>query len=335
MKAERDGDIFIASNAEELYEQSGYGRVLRDKTLRLDAKEALYLAARGKLDIGKSSYDKLLSEFSKQDGFLRSFIVYRDIRERGYVITTGAKDFRIFPRGQKPGKGHSKFLMRVMSERDLIDFSEIIQEATTSANMRKQFILAVLDDEHEITYYEIRLVHQKPSEIKEIPNNLRSEIAGLPSFISEDGKGTAETLENLWFGTMLGPDKLFLSPIETAWLLKNGYLKTNPEISPEDYISLASERDSEFYIKLVLYSHLRDLGYYPRSGYKYGHHFRVYTKADNHSEMLAHAVDSASSKSMSEISKSVRLAHSVKKRMIFACIDGKNITEVEFARIKM
>jgi len=38
---------------------------------------------------------------------------------------------------------------------------------------------------------------------------------------------------------------------------------------------------------------------------------------------------------MSAVSRSVRLAHSVKKKMLFACIYNTDIRYVEFARIKL
>lgn len=312
----------------------GYGRTDKNGNLRLDAKEALYLIARGKLEVEGYDFDKLLSECSKTPGFLRNFIVYRDIRERGYVITTGPQDFRIFPRGQKPGKGQSRYLMRVISERDPIDFSAVLADAKASANMRKQFVLAVLDDEHELTYYEIRIGQKPPAEKKEIPK-AKAVLVGIPCFVKNDETGIAEKLRELWLGTMLDSSRLFLSPVETAWLLKQELLELTPKMTFEEYSNLARAADIEFTEKLTLYSYLKELGFYPRSGYKYGHHFRVYTKEGQHSEMLAHAVSSNTRLPMSEISRSVRMSHSVKKKMIFACADEDKITEIEFARIKM
>ncbi|HKM42191.1 MAG TPA: tRNA-intron lyase [Methanocorpusculum sp.] len=336
MKAEFDGTQVIApSEALPLYEQSGYGRPDKSGTLRLDPKEALYLMARGKIEIPGLSFDTLLTECAKTPGFLRNFVVYRDIRERGYVVTTGPQDFRVFPRGLRPGKGQSRYLMRVLSERDLVDFGAIIRDAVTSANMRKQFIMAVLDDEHELTYYEVRIGAPNPAELKEIPRGIHAKIAGIPSYVVEDENGTAEKLKNLWLGTSLDGVRLFLSPLETAWLLETGHLETDPIMTAEEYISLAASADSEFPDKLTLYRYLKNLGFFPRSGYKYGHHFRVYTESGKHSEMLAHAVPFGTLMSMSAISRSVRLAHSVKKKMLFASISGTEITEVEFARMKM
>ncbi len=337
MKAEFDGTQVIApSEALPLYEQSGYGRPDKSSgSLRLDPKEALYLMARGKIEIPGLSFDTLLTECAKTPGFLRNFVVYRDLRERGYVVTTGPQDFRVFPRGLRPGKGQSRYLMRVLSERDLVDFAAIIKDATTSANMRKQFILAVLDDEHELTYYEIRIGSPTAAKPMEIPYDIHAKIAGIPSYVTEDGDNITEKLKNVWLGTMLDGTRLFLSPLETAWLMETGHLETEPVMTVDEYVKLAASADSEFMDKLTLYRHLKNLGFSPRSGYKYGHHFRVYTESGKHSEMLAHVVPVGTLMSMSAISRSVRLAHSVKKKMFYASISETEITEVEFARMKM
>ncbi len=336
MKAKFDGKYCYApKEAQTLYEQNGYGRKEKDGSLRLDTKEALYLIARGKLEIPGYTFDSLLTECAKVPGFLRNFIVYRDIRERGYVITTGPQDFRIFPRGQRPGKGNSRYLMRVLSERDIIDFASVIADAKAAANMRKLFVIAVLDDEHELTYYEVRLTREEVRETEEIHAGLSANLAGVPAYVTETGDGETSYLMENWFGTMMDTTRLFLAPLETAWLLENGKLTLNPPMSAEEYISLAQAGDAEFSEKFILYCWFKALGVYPRSGYKYGHHFRVYTAKGAHSEMLAHAVPAGTKLSMSEISRSVRLAHSVRKKMLFASISGEEITAVEFARLKM
>jgi tRNA-intron endonuclease len=51
--------------------------------------------------------------------------------------------------------------------------------------------------------------------------------------------------------------------------------------------------------------------------------------------MLVHAVAAEDKVPMSSISRSVRLAHSVKKKMLFAAQDTTGIQYVEFARIKL
>jgi tRNA-intron endonuclease len=51
--------------------------------------------------------------------------------------------------------------------------------------------------------------------------------------------------------------------------------------------------------------------------------------------MLVHAVATAGAMPMSTISRSVRLSHSVKKKMLFGCVHTAGIHYIEFARIKL
>jgi tRNA-intron endonuclease, archaea type len=157
VKAIFDGTIVrMGKDGKTLYEQSGYGRPETDG-LRLSQQEALFLVHRRKIEVPDYTFDTLFARFAEEPSFMRSFLVYRDLRERGYVVQAGPHDFRVFRRGEKPGKGESLYLVRVLSERDPIQFEKLIGEVTASRNMRKQYVLAVVDDEEELTYYEIKL----------------------------------------------------------------------------------------------------------------------------------------------------------------------------------
>ena len=341
MKAQFDGTQILAPpEAKVFYDQNGYGRVEKTGNIRLAVVEALYLIARGKIQIDGWSFDSLLPESAASPGFLRKFIVYRDIRERGFVITTGPQDFRVFPRGQRPGHGQSKYLLRVLSARDMVDLSVVLSEAQTAANMRKQFLLAVVDDEHELTYYEIRITRPSAkdavlsSNLEDLPH-ISATLAGTPAYVVEDGSGITELLKNNWYGTMLDANRLFLAPVEVCWLLESGKLRLTPEMTAEEYEVLAAAYDPEFSDKMTVYRYFRSVGWSPRTGYKYGHHFRVYTEDGKHSEMLVHACTHNTSMPMSLISRSVRLAHSVKKKMLFACMENDEVVFIEFARMKL
>jgi tRNA-intron endonuclease len=317
-----------------LYEQGGFGRK-EGKSLRLAPQEAIYLLQRGKIEIEGFDLDQFLAIFAGQPNVVRSFLVYRDIRERGYAVQTGPHDFRVFRRGQRPGKGESVYLVRVVSERDPIRFNELIKEVTTAHNMRKQYVLAVVDDEDELTYYEIKI--QKLSENP--PGMQFPPIAGVPAGKSVMVKTPAGSpFEQAWFGSRLDEFRLLFSPLETFYLASAGVLSVtaNEKKVPVDEIfQRAQESDSEFSHKAKVYTDLRHRGYVPKTGYKFGHHFRVYSGGKAHSEMLVHAMETDAGLPMSTISRSVRLAHSVKKKMLFACVYTSGIQYVEFARIKL
>ncbi|MDR0439352.1 MAG: tRNA-intron lyase [Methanocalculaceae archaeon] len=341
MKAQFDGKQVLAPpEAKIFYEQNGYGRVEKTGNLRLAVEEALYLIARGKIQIDGWSFDSLLAESAVSPDFLRKFIVYRDIRDRGFVVTTGPQNFWAFPRGQRPGHGQSKYLLRVLSERDIVDLSVILRETQTALNMRKQYLLAVVDDEHELTYYEIRITRLVAkevigySEFENIPN-ISATLTGMPAYVVEDGTGVTVTLRNSRYGTMLDTTRLFLAPVEICWLLESGKLALTPGMTAEDYEAFVATYDPEFTDKMTVYRYFRSIGWSPRTGYKYGHHFRVYTEDGKHSEMLVHACAHNPVMSMRVISRSVRLAHSVKKKMLFAYMEKADIFFIEFARMKL
>ena len=108
MKARLDGAfVRLGSEGRSLYDQSGYGRP-EEGGLRLAPEEACYLLHRKRIEIPEYDFDRLFAYFAKKPEFLRTFLVYRDLRERGYAVQTGPQDFRVFRRGQKPGSGHSQ-----------------------------------------------------------------------------------------------------------------------------------------------------------------------------------------------------------------------------------
>lgn len=335
MRATFDGKVVkLRRDGRALYDQSGYGRP-EDDGIRLAPEEALYLVHRSRIEVDGYDFERLMAAFATEPNLVRSFLVYRDLRERGYAVQTGPYDFRVFPRGSRPGTGQSRFLVRVLAERDLIDFGLLIKEWTSSSHMRKQHLLAVADDENELTYYEIRVQQLEPVSAKPPCGRLMGILAGKTAIV-DCAEGTTGTISS--FGIRLDPRRVVLSALETSYLLGEGCLTIRgdaPSVTSEEFIRMAISADSEFQEKYLVYQDLRGKGYIPRTGYKFGHHFRVYSGGRLHSEMLVHAVDAAMSLPMSTISRSVRLAHSVKKKMLFATVHSKGIQYVEFARIKL
>ncbi|MDD1686623.1 tRNA-intron lyase [Methanoregula sp.] len=336
MKATFDGTtIRVGNDGRSLYDQSGYGRPESDG-LRLSPQEALYLLHRQKIEVPGHSFDTLFAEFADQPNVMRSFLVYRDLRERGYVVQTGPHDFRVFRRGEKPGKGESLYLVRVLSERDPIRFDKLIEEVMASRNMRKQYILAVVDDEQELTYYEIKL--------QKLVDSACAITALSPTDAILTGKSAmvrvqaGSPLEQAGYGKRLDSERLMISPVELLYLMNQGTIRLsrgNKTISASEYLALACDVDTELTLKHTVYTDLRGHGFTPRTGYKFGHHFRVYCGTSAHSDLLVHAVEKEASLAMSVISRSVRMAHSVKKKMLFGAVHSSGIQFVEFARIKL
>jgi tRNA-intron endonuclease len=145
-------------------------------------------------------------------------------------------------------------------------------------------------------------------------------------------------LEQSGFGKRLDVERLMLAPVEVLYLMGKGKIvlkKENILVRTDEYFALARETDGELAGKDKVYTELRGHNFTPRTGYKFGHHFRVYCGKNVHSDMLVHAVEKEASLPMSVISRSVRMAHSVKKKMLFGAVHTTGIQFVEFARIKL
>jgi tRNA-intron endonuclease len=76
-----------------------------------------------------------------------------------------------------------------------------------------------------------------------------------------------------------------------------------------------------------------------KTGFKFGSHFRVYKRVEGskkvpHSEYLVHSVPEGHVFHLPVVSRAVRLAHSVRKQMIFARQDGGEVKYLEIRRLK-
>ncbi|MGE5832422.1 MAG: tRNA-intron lyase [Methanomicrobiales archaeon] len=335
MKGRLDGSsVLLGPDGMVLHEQGGFGRVER-AGLRLSPEEALYLVHREKVEVEGYPFEALLGAFADRPGLFRSFLVYRDIRERGYAVQPGLDHYRLFRRGERPGTGRSRLLVRVLSERDLVDFEVIRSEVETSGHMRKDHVLAVVDDEGELTYYGVKVTDlarvSEPPVSEPCEGRLFGTTVVLPGPIPAG-------VRDAWFGTPLDEGRLILSPVEALYLMGRSALVLPGEaepLSPDGYLERTLPSDPELAEKAAVYADLRDHGYIPRTGYKFGHHFRVYAGDRSHSDLLVQASPPAQMPAVSVISRSVRLAHSVKKKMLFACVHHSGIRYIEFGRMKL
>ncbi|QQG39078.1 MAG: tRNA-intron lyase [Candidatus Woesearchaeota archaeon] len=144
-----------------LYDQSRYGELVGGK-IKYSLFEALYLLEKEKLDVklGKKSldFDSFVSKSSKKDkGFLVKYIVFRDMRNRGYIIKTALKfgaDFRVYDRGVKPGEDHAKWVLYPIHESKVLTWHDFSAKNRVAHSTRKRLLIAVVDDEEDVSYWE-------------------------------------------------------------------------------------------------------------------------------------------------------------------------------------
>lgn len=161
IRAELIDDSVIVWNVEDgraLYRKGFYGKPLgipKPKTpdfsvpLVLDIIEAVYLAEKGEIEVyssgSKLSVEELKVQASKTyERFHEKYSVYRDLRERGFIVTPGIKfgsDFAVYRVG--PGLEHAPFIVQVKTMDEEISALEIIRSGRLATTVKKYFTIAV------------------------------------------------------------------------------------------------------------------------------------------------------------------------------------------------
>ncbi|MDV3243849.1 MAG: tRNA-intron lyase [Nitrososphaerales archaeon] len=123
-----------------------------DAPLILDLMEGYYLMKRKKISLedeaGKELSVKQLEQVCERSypDFDEKYMVYRKLREAGYVVTPGIKfgsDFAVYEHG--PGIDHAPYIVQVMSPGSTIAATAMVRSGRLATTVRKQFIIAISD----------------------------------------------------------------------------------------------------------------------------------------------------------------------------------------------
>ena len=98
--------VVLNPKMQNILTERGFGD-LQNNTLVLDSFETLYLLYNNKLELKKVNkniiYDELIQKYiQKDDDALTRFLLYRDLRTKGYVVKDGFgfdSDFRVYEKG--------------------------------------------------------------------------------------------------------------------------------------------------------------------------------------------------------------------------------------------
>ena len=167
----REVVVWGVKRAEEVYELGCYGKVKEDRNT-LSLCEALHLSERKKLSItekGKKLSKRVLYKRAREldDEFPQKYAVYKDLRGRGLLVKTGFKfgtHFRVYGRGvvlrrgPKEPREHTKWVVYSVPEGFRWSFTEFSRFVRMAQTIRATPLLAVVDEEGDVTYYSIRRI---------------------------------------------------------------------------------------------------------------------------------------------------------------------------------
>ncbi|MFH1365267.1 MAG: tRNA-intron lyase [archaeon] len=155
----------ISSNSSEAYflnAKSFFGEKKEDKIV-YSPSEALFLVEKKKMEVfsknKKIEPRELESIFRRIDKDIQmKYPVFKELRERGYIVKTALKfgaDFRVYEKGRGPGEGHAKWIVFVEYSSRKINWNEFSAKSRVAHSTKKKLLIAIVDDEKDVTYYEV------------------------------------------------------------------------------------------------------------------------------------------------------------------------------------
>ena len=159
-----DHTLISSKEMQNQLESKGYGEARQGKFF-LKPFETLYFLFYKKLDLSKGKkkidFEEMLQICSDIDeNALTKFLIYRDLRVRGYAVKDGfgfGSDFRVYERGQFGEKG-AKYLVFGLSEGKQEKIGTLQKNIEEITKMGKEPILAVIERRGEVIYYKLSQV---------------------------------------------------------------------------------------------------------------------------------------------------------------------------------
>jgi len=300
-KGEGGTEVVVRGDARQrLYDASGFGEPLDGDTVRLTLVEAAYLLREDKLPgVDGDGYDEVARRLDGDAG-LR---VYTDLRERGYYLDDGDR-LRYYERGDHPANSSPVGTVGVFGEDGELSLPTDHE------------LVAVADDDGDVTYFDVSTAE---------PSGDHPSLDGADVQVRETGGGFVvedgiDALRDGGYGSERD-DALHISDAEAAYLRSRGKIDT-PSTDADDATT-------------AVYADLRERGTRPRTGFKFGAEFRVYeTTDDEHAPYLVSVREGDESVGVVDVSRAVRLAHGVRKTMLFALVDDGDVEYVSVEREK-
>jgi len=126
--------------------------------LILDLIEGYYLLQKLKISIyklKKKITEKEMLQICKNEyhNFDKKFLVYKNFRDKGYIVNPGIKfgcDFAVYQKG--PGIDHAPYLVQVYNTNDVISSTDVVLAGRLATTVRKQFVLAIPHGKKDVGY---------------------------------------------------------------------------------------------------------------------------------------------------------------------------------------
>lgn len=339
-----DNHILISKSRDvgRLYNKSRFGETVKGNKLRLSLLEGVFLLDEDKITVFQNkeelSFQNLVTLAAQQiPRFEIKYLVFRDLRKRGHSVSL-CKDQKNIDFVISNKDMNSCFVVS-FSERDIVTIDGIKKLITAAEKHASSLWFAIVDEEGDLTYYDVALADVKGKTREHVFSKASSNLLENRVIIF-DKKLAEDLLEKEFFGKPFGSG-LQLSMIEALYLMEKDVISvqdigSGKKLSLKEFKAFIQRSQPDIESRLTVFRDLKKRGLIVKTGFKFGAHFRAYAKSpdETHAEYLIHVVDKGFRSIWAEISRAVRLAHSVNKEIIFAQVDNDKIDYVKFGRLR-
>ncbi|TFF87001.1 tRNA-intron lyase [Candidatus Thorarchaeota archaeon] len=158
--------------ADRISQEGFYGDRLDDGKLELEPVEILHLLERQRIELVDDGGERVESKdivnllIEEDTGLWTRYLVFRDLRSRGYAVRSGfggGIDFRVYARGDRPGPDTANQLVYVLKEGDSISLNDLDVVTEAAAVARKKLVFALVDQNGEVNFYKVAqaILHDK------------------------------------------------------------------------------------------------------------------------------------------------------------------------------
>jgi len=346
----KEDKIFVTKSKDigRLHDKSHFGALNKNHKLLLNFLEGVFLVEEGKIIIfyknKKIDIKKLITIAAKKiPAFEIKFLIFRDLRKRGYSVKIEKEDkvfdFYIDKQKKSGTIPSNKCFISSYTERDAISIYKTRSVIQTAICRHSDLWYVIVDEEGDLTYYDVGLEELKG----DIGEHFFNKATGyfLENRVVIFNENRAKRLfEKEFFGKPLGKG-LQLSLVEALYLMERNIIdmkniETGRSISKKTFKKRIKQLQSDIDERSKVFKDLKQRGLIVKTGFKFGAHFRAYTKNPDeiHAEYLIHVVNKGFESIWAEISRAVRLAHSVNKEIVFALVDEERIDYIKFGRLR-
>jgi tRNA-intron endonuclease len=327
-----------------LFNKSHFGQMLSNERLQLSLIEGVFLLDENKIKIlyknkNISFQDLVKIAVNNISDFETKYLIFKDLRNRGLAIKLCKENikttfYHIKPRIEKKGK---QIFISTFSERDVFDLDDTEKLIDNITKKNGELWFGIADEEGDITYYSLSILDLRGT----LEKNTFSKTEGLllRNRVILFNKLSKNLFKKEFFGKPFR-DGLQLSLVEAIYLLQQNiislYTSEGDQLLMKECIKIIEKSQPDIRLRFVVFKDLKRRGLLVKTGFKFGAHFRAYTKSINetHAEFLIHVVNKGFTSIWAEMSRAVRLAHSVNKEIVLAKVDGKKISYIKIGRLR-